>query len=314
MSDNQSNTPQSASSVTSYLSATGKITYNFTNDCMFRAILQRNVTVLKGLICALLHLLPEHITDITITNPIELGKTIDNKEFILDINVTLNNHTRINLEMQVANELNWADRSLSYLCRTFDQLYSGEAYTQALPVIHIGFLDFQLFPDDAEFYAIYKLLNVKSHKEFSDKLTLGVVDLTHIELATEEDKSFQIDRWARLFKATTWEEIKLMAEGNEFLMQATQELYECNADELIRQQCRAREEYYKYQRTIEKALKDTTAERDQLATEKAKALETIQEQQTALQEKDNALKEKDDALKAQADEILRLQALLAEKK
>ena len=321
MSDTQSNTPQSAPSVTSYLSATGKITYNFTNDYMFRAILQRNVTVLKGLICSLLHLCPEHITDITITNPIELGKTIDNKEFILDINVTLNNHTRINLEMQVANELNWADRSLSYLCRTFDQLYSGESYTQALPVIHIGFLDFQLFSDDAEFYATYKLLNVKNHKEFSDKLTLGVVDLTHIELATEEDKSFQIDRWARLFKATTWEEIKLMAEGNEYLMQATQELYECNADELIRQQCRAREEYYKYQRTIEKALKDTTAERDRLATEKAEALETIQKQQNDLQEKDNALKEKDialkvkdDALKAQADEILHLQALLAEKK
>ena len=304
----------SAPSVTSYLSATGKITYNFTNDYMFRAILQRNVTVLKGLICSLLHLRPEHITDIIITNPIELGKTIDNKEFILDINVTLNNHTRINLEMQVANELNWADRSLSYLCRTFDQLYSGEAYTQALPVIHIGFLDFQLFSDDAEFYATYKLLNVKNHKVFSDKLTLGVVDLTHIELATEEDKSFQIDRWAKLFKATTWEEIKLMAEGNEYLMQATQELYECNADELIRQQCRAREEYYKYQRTIDKALKDTTAERDRLATErnqlaaeKAEALETIQKQQ-------NALKEKDDALQAQADEILRLQALLAEKK
>ena len=105
-----------------------------------------------------------------------------------------------------------------------------------------------------------------------------------------------------------------MAEGNEYLMQATQELYECNADELIRQQCRAREEYYKYQRTIDKALKDTTAERDRLATErnqlaaeKAEALETIQKQQ-------NALKEKDDALQAQADEILRLQALLAEKK
>ena len=98
-----------------------------------------------------------------------------------------------------------------------------------------------------------------------------------------------------------------MAEGNEYLMQATQELYECNADELIRQQCRAREEYYKYQRTVEKALKDTTAERDRLAAEKAEALETIQKQQ-------NALKEKDDALQAQADAILRLQALLAEKK
>ena len=111
-------------------------------------------------------------------------------------------------------------------------------------------------------------------------------------MATEEDKLFEIDRWARLFKATTWEEIKMIAEGNETLMQATQALFECNTDELIRQQCYAREEYYKYQRTIDKALKDTTAERDQLAEEKAKAMETIQKQE---------------------EEILRLKALLASK-
>ena len=252
---------------TSYQNATGKITYSFTNDYVFRYILQKNKAVLKALICSLMHLQPDSVSSITITNPIELGKAIDNKAFILDINVMLNNHAQINLEMQVANELNWTDRSLSYLCRTFDQLYSGQSYLMALPVIYIGFLDFQLFPDCREFYATYKLLNVKNHKVFSDKLCLRVVDLTHIDLATEEDKLFEIDRWARLFKATTWEEIKMIAEGNETLMQATQALFECNTDELIRQQCYAREEYYKYQRTIDKALKDTAAERDQLAEE-----------------------------------------------
>ena len=105
----------------------------------------------------------------------------------------------------------------------------------------------------------------------------------------------------------------MIAEGNETLMQATQALFECNTDELIRQQCYAREEYYKYQRTIDKALKDTTAERDRLAEEKdqlvtennqlttknAEALKKIQEQKNALQDKDN--------------EILRLKALLAQK-
>ena len=243
----------------------------------------------------------------------------------------LNNHTHINLEMQVVNELNWADRSLSYLCRTFDQLYSGQSYLLALPVIHIGFLDFQLFSDYTEFYATYKLLNVKSHKLFSDKLCLRVVDLSHIEFATEEDKLFEIDRWARLFKATTWEEIKMIAEGNETLMQATQALFECNTDELIRQQCYAREEYYKYQRTIDKALKDTAAERDllaaekvqlteekeqlqtkntlltkQLSSEKAKAMKTIKKQEDAIHKQQDALKEKD-------DEIRRLRAQLASK-
>lgn len=41
---------------------------------------------------------------------------------------------------------------------------------------------------------------------YSDKFTLSVADLTHIELSTDEDKAYNIDRWAWLFKSTTWEE------------------------------------------------------------------------------------------------------------
>ena len=115
--------------------------------------------------------------------------------------------------MQVENELNWSDRSLSYLCRTFDQLYRGEDYSKVSPVIHIGFLNFSLFPSDAEFYATYNMLNIKTHQVFNDKFTLSVVDLTHIDNATEEDRYYRIDRWAKLFKATTWLELKNLTKG-----------------------------------------------------------------------------------------------------
>ena len=53
-------------SATSYQDATGTIEFQFTNDYMFRAILQKYVKVLKGLICSLLHLAPESVTEITI--------------------------------------------------------------------------------------------------------------------------------------------------------------------------------------------------------------------------------------------------------
>ena len=41
--------------VLSFMSATGKIEYNMTNNYMFRYILQEKQKVLKGLICSLLH-------------------------------------------------------------------------------------------------------------------------------------------------------------------------------------------------------------------------------------------------------------------
>ncbi|MBQ8802626.1 MAG: Rpn family recombination-promoting nuclease/putative transposase, partial [Tyzzerella sp.] len=225
--------------VISFMEATGVIQYNMTNDYMFRYILQKNKKVLKGLICALLHLRPEQIKKVEIRNPINLNEDIKDKEFVLDIEVLLNDDTQINLEMQVENKHNWTDRSLSYLCRSFDQLYRGQKYDEALPVIHIGFLDYTLFPDAPEFYATNMLMNVRNHRIYNDKFKLSVVDLSKIELATEEDRAFQIDYWARLFKAKTWEEIKMLAEKNEYLQEAAQSVYVANADELVRQKCRA---------------------------------------------------------------------------
>ena len=247
----------------SFEEATGVIQYNMTNNYMFRYILQRNEKVLKGLTCSLLHLEPKQVKSVEIKNPINLAGDVSGKEFILDINIMLNDDTLINLEMQVANEHNWPERSLSYLCRSFDQLYSGGKYEDVLPVIHIGFLDFTLHPQEPEFYATYKMLNIKNHRLYSDKFILSVVNLKEIELATEEDKAYKIDYWARLFRASTWEEIKMVVKDNEYLKEAAESLYVANADEIVRQQCRARADAERRERTLERdnrILKEQNAE------------------------------------------------------
>lgn len=145
-----------------YRTARGPIPYNMTNDYMFRVILQKNEFVLRGLIGSLLHLDQSEIETVVITNPIKFGEQIDSKTFILDIHLRLNDNTNVNLEMQVINRGDWTDRSLSYLCRTYDQLYRGEAYSDTNCAIHIGILDFSLFCETPEFYAGYKLMNEKN--------------------------------------------------------------------------------------------------------------------------------------------------------
>jgi len=96
----------------SYLEASGIIRYNMTNDYMFRYILQKNQKVLKDLICSLLHLKPHQIRSIEILNPINLAEDVSGKDFILDINILLNNQKRINLEMQVINYHNWQRKKI----------------------------------------------------------------------------------------------------------------------------------------------------------------------------------------------------------
>ena len=255
-----------------------------------------------------------------IKNPINLASNMLGKEFILDINVMLNDETLINLEMQVANEYNWPERSLAYLCRAYDNLYKGQKYEEALPVIHIGFLDFTLHPEEPEFYATYQMLNVKNHLLYSSKFTLSVVNLNQIEVATEEDKKHKIDYWAAIFKAGTWEEIKMLAKENEYLQEAAESLYVANADEIVRQQCIAREDAERRERTLEKIAEQHRVARED-AERRERTLERIAEQHRVAREDAEKIAEqqriaKEEAEKREADlekEVERLKKMLENK-
>ena len=243
--------------------ATGKIDYSMTNDYMFRMVLQSNNTVLKGLISSMMHVALNDIENVEILNPIELGKHIEDKDFILDVKVMLNDNTIINLEMQVTNYSNWANRSLSYLCRAFDNVQKDEDYNATIPVTHIGFLDYDLFPEELEFYSKYMLRNVKSGKIYNDKFTLCVLSLNQIKLATKEDKKWHIDEWARLFKATTWEELKMIAEKDQVYSEAANSIYIQNSDETVRAMCEARQEAIFHEQYVQKQLKELQEARDE---------------------------------------------------
>ena len=277
--------------------ATGEVQFTLTNDYLFRATWQQSEKALRGLICSILDLQYEDIKSVEIMNPIELGKSIDAKDFILDSKVMLNNHTIINLEMQVLNLGNWPERSLAYMCRSFDRLNRGDDYVEVKPVVQVCFLDFTLFKEYPEFFSTYMFTNVKNHMIYSDKLKLYVVDLTCIDRATEEDKLRGIYHWAKLFKATTWEEIKMLAGNNTFLEEAAETAYRLSAEEKIRMQCEAREDYYRQQRYIQKQLDRLkeleSREQDMIANTAAlveRAAE-LQENNVALQESNATLQE-----------------------
>ena len=275
----QSDKTPSPKPLVPYEEATGSPKYGLTNDYMFRAVFQENELARKGLIASVLHIEPQEIQSVIIRNPIKLGEQIDDKEFILDIEVMLNDNHLINLEMQMTNQLNWQDRSLSYLCRSFDHLYKGEEYTEAKPATHIGFLNFTPFPNTPEFNACYKLLNVKNHNVYSDKFTLHVVDLTHIELATEEDESWKVDYWARLFTATTWEEVKMIAKKDIHMEEAAKEMYVLSADEMIEQRCRARNDYQKQINTHNRTLQELEKAKSEIALLQKRIVELESQQQ-----------------------------------
>ena len=261
----------------------GELPHTLLNDLMFRIVFESTPDGLKKLLCALLHMEESEIEDIKINNPILLGEQVPDKKFILDINLLLNNEKIIHLELQVLSQNYWVDRSLCYLCENFKQLNSGDDYDQLKPLIQIDILDFELYQNSKEFYSIYHLANDKTHRIYSDKLALHVLELNKEEFATKEDKSYGIDYWARLFKSTTWEELKALAMEQVNLKSTVEAIYRVNADEQALAEIIDRERFLRDQRTQQNQIKRQSAKIAEQADTIAEQADTIAEQNTEIE-------------------------------
>ena len=126
-----------------------------------------------------------------------------------------------------------------------------------------------------------------------------MVNLNQIDKATEEDRKYGIDHWAHLFKATTWEAIKQMAQENEYISSAAETMLESSQDRSMRIFMEGVEEANRIRRGQEIRL-----ERAETALREAKE---------ELQAKDDELQENAKELKSLTEKLGHLKALLAEK-
>ena len=232
----------------------------------------------------MLHLKKGEITDLRVINPFMPGDKITDRSVILDVNVELNHAARIDLEMQVVNNFNWPERSLYYVCRNYLNLVRNEDFDHVAPSWHIGFLDYTLFDSHPSFYATYKLMDTKDHFVYTDKFSIGVVDLTRIDLASAEDRHYNIDKWAKLFKAKTWEDIKMLAKQDVFFSKAGETYFEITADEHERQLAEGREVALLLERGQKRLMKELKSDLKNTSTKLQRAHKRIAEQDKRIAE------------------------------
>ena len=228
-----------------YETATGEIEFTLMSDMMFHYVMQQSEKALTGLVCALKGLSPDDVQDIHVENPIDLNSA--GKETIMDIKLTLNNNEILNIELQVYPDKYWISRSIIYLCRAYDNIGSGDNYSLVKPTTLFCITDQELIPNaEAEFYAKYRLTNLKNHHLYTDKFGINMLQLNHTDLATKEDIRNNLVYWANLFKATTWEEFKNLAKNHPDIEEVGNLIFELNYDnqakELLEGQRRYREQ------------------------------------------------------------------------
>jgi predicted transposase/invertase (TIGR01784 family) len=277
--------------------------------------LQTETEVLKAIICAFLDISREDIRKITVLNAIKLSEDPAGKEMILDICVEMNDDMIIDLEMQVVNNHDWPERTISYLCRCFDELKKGQGYSMVKGVHHIGFLDYPLFEDSPEFFSVYRLINERTGQLYTGKFSITVVSLRQINLATEEDRAKKRDLWASFFKAGSWEELIMLAQQDTDIKKAVTAVHKLSQDEEFRMRCWAREDFIRQQIDHDAWYDAEIKKREAVIAENATVIAenaiALAEKDTALAEKDTALAEKDTALADKDARIAELEKQIA---
>ena len=252
--------------VTNAMDANEPIGYTLKNNYLFIALMNDSEYALKKLVCSLLGYPQSDIKKLTIRNPIQVGKAIERKGFVLDVALLLNDDTYINIELQLIDYGNWPERSVGYLCRSYDNLNRGDDYIDTNPAIHIGILDFTLFEEYPEFFASYRLLNVKNHNEYTSKFQLYVLDLNQIELATQEDRKHERDVWARLFQAKTRGDLMSIAQQYKEFEPVINKMNALMSDDAIQLQYDAEETLRNREKGIRKKihrLEEELADKDE---------------------------------------------------
>lgn len=100
------------------------------------------------------------------------------------------------------------------------------------------------------------LSNISNSLIYTDKFKISVVNLNSINTANELDKQFKLDKWARLFTAQTWEELREISKEDSYMEATARKLFALSSDFDIQEEARRRKEYYRYVGKLEKEIKE----------------------------------------------------------
>ncbi|MDC7233749.1 MAG: Rpn family recombination-promoting nuclease/putative transposase [Spirochaetales bacterium] len=144
----------------------------------------------------------EIICDITILNP--FNQTVLNleKESILDVKAQDRLKRIYNIEIQVARQSEFKERSLYYWAKLFSgQLAKGDEYKTLNPVISINLLDFILFPEMKKPHNCFTAIDDRTKSVvLSNMMQIHYFELPKMDEEPDNLAESRLARWAFYFK------------------------------------------------------------------------------------------------------------------
>ena len=212
--------------------------------------LMRDETVRKGFLSAVLGIKDTDIKKTVLLNTNLPKIHEDEKQGILDVRLTMNNNTEIDIEIQLAYMKAWADRSTFYVSKMLvEQVGINKKYSNIKKCIGINILDFDYIKDTQRFHTVYHISEDTEHIKYTDILEIHIVELP--KLPTNDDGTDLYD-WIKFIKAENKGEFEMLAKQSQYLQKAYETLEEISADQQKRLEYTARQKaLYDYNTLME---------------------------------------------------------------
>ncbi len=212
--------------------------------------LMRDETVRKGFLSAVLGIKDTDIKKTVLLNTNLPKIHEDEKQGILDVRLTMNNNTEIDIEIQLAYMKAWADRSTFYVSKMLvEQVGINKKYSNIKKCIGINILDFDYIKDTQRFHTVYHLREDTEHIKYTDVMEIHIVELPKLP---QNNDGTDLYSWIKFIKSNDKEEFEMLAKQSQYLKKAYETLEEISADQQKRLEYTARQKaLYDYNTLME---------------------------------------------------------------
>ena len=212
-------------------------------DVMFKKLFasEENKELLMSLISSLLSIDIESIKSIEVLNGEILPDEKGEKFGRLDLLLIMNDETKINIELQIKIQDDYADRSTFYWSKAYTTgLKAGEEYSELKETICINIIGFKMF-DCEEYHSHFQIMEKDRHEVLTEKFAIHFFELPKLR-GTEVNADDMMKLWLKLIDCESEEELEMLERTNAApIKEAAYFIRRMSADEKVKERARLEE-------------------------------------------------------------------------
>ena len=163
------------------------------------------------------------IIQVQFLTPIQDPDIAAKKQSIVDVICKEESGRQFIIEMQVARTTGFKERAIYYASKAYvNQMVKGGQYEHLKEVIFIAIIDYELFPQKANYHSSHRLCDQETHEQDLSGIHFEFLELPRFK-KTLDNISTMVEKWCYYFKyapETTPEELEKLIGSDDVIKEA----------------------------------------------------------------------------------------------